>query len=1272
MDHGNPAPQVRANFQYQDDCAALVLLGHLGADDLDGVIVERATDLILVRLDGGLELVSIKHREANRSGAAAWSWSALAKDRVLMDLHSKWLMYDKQATVAFWSSAGFADHTYALWRTCAKGEKPSPDLVRQLARHLKISETDAREFLDVLHLPEEPLPRRKEIGDVAVRRTADLLRPMRTHPDRTAQECFDELRARLRDAATDTAARTTERAAHTATLAQAASIRDELRIRHEYVSRADIVDLLLRVHDRLSTQHTEVLDEAGWQSDPHFVGRNAELRTLAELLKPGDPHEVPPVVVHGMPGAGKTSLATQFAALNAGKLQAVFISGTSRVALQRALAKLQPRNAVSVAQTDLQDLGAPVTVRLPQNSATLLVIDGVTDPGALAGLIPRHGLCRVVITSTVRHLDQGFASIELPVWTTTESSTFIQAALPESSDDDRRSLGTALGHHPLAVTQAVNYCLASNRSISDFLTRLAAQPAVALQRGIAAGHSKGLVATIDLNVRLLREQHPTACDLLILLAHVSAEPFDVEHFGRLHGYLYVKTPYVWRPTISRWARLKAAVTRQPLPDAHIVIPQSARAPAIAAALSDDATREDAVDTLVRQSLVQRRSHGLLLHPLIATVIRQHEPDPVPWIEIGLGLYAESLGLADQDDVTVAVDPDIDHIAALTLLALDHGHSGYGVIGASIVVCQYLYSRGSIPALDTADRAAEFALRTLALTEHLNTQRLIPIIAPIRHHRVAAAVLLRAGRINEAIELLQTLFRLAEQLPQTRDEAGEVILMALLDLGAIAAHATRRDLALEILEGLTPYLVDLAEEPPDVQASIGHIRASLLRLLGRTEEAAEVNAAALQAASTTTASPRLLADLHTRASVLARDRGDSLTSLRHDLAVLDIRRAVPSKRIGWQTVTALIDSADGAIGALDFELAVRLLTEAEELARSTFGVDSLEYAKYLAVRGRLNVGRHHWQDAEIDLAAAASVVRQAGEAEQAGLAVILVHLGQAAMFLGDADAAYAAFDEAIQIDTALFGPEHPETLTDITIRNTTSDAVARQRQLYAPPRRTRHANHTSVEPSTSGTASPSGKPWPDIADFPGPRYEPMSGRIQIGVGPYGSASTWRLHEPGVGVRHGVITGPPGSGRTNALNRILINAMHSQRFLISPMAPTWSDTDRDTWKVASFQAEGPDAVRRLLQTLNQRLTENLSHGKQTDPTSTNKAILITIDDADQLFRTAPDIVPIVERITHHGSTAGFGLIVVSTDTTPDSFGGSSLLRETLLAGNHMSCV
>ncbi|MCJ1676799.1 hypothetical protein MTF65_05435 [Streptomyces sp. APSN-46.1] len=99
-DSRNTAPETRARFEYQDECIALTLLEHL-ADQLVGVLVEHSTDVILIPRQGLPELVSIKHREPHHSSEPAWTWPALHKDRVLIDLHGAWLAAGKACTVAF-------------------------------------------------------------------------------------------------------------------------------------------------------------------------------------------------------------------------------------------------------------------------------------------------------------------------------------------------------------------------------------------------------------------------------------------------------------------------------------------------------------------------------------------------------------------------------------------------------------------------------------------------------------------------------------------------------------------------------------------------------------------------------------------------------------------------------------------------------------------------------------------------------------------------------------------------------------------------------------------------------------------------------------------------------------------------------------------------------------------------------------------------------------------------------------------------------------------
>ncbi|GLY99836.1 ATP-binding protein [Actinoplanes sp. NBRC 103695] len=1242
VDGGNPAPKVRAWFQFQDDCAALVLLGHLADDALAGVVIERATDLILIRTDGDPELVSIKHREPNRGGSVAWTWSALEQDRVLSDLHAKWLLYGKRATLAFWSNAGFAGGTHELWRVCAKGETPTAEMVDHVARQLAVPAAEAHAFLAAFHLPEEPLPRRKEMEDVAVRRTADLLRPLRDGTDATAAACFEALRTRIREAATDTPGRTTERAAAAATLADAGRLREQLRIRHEFISRDETLSLLLATHDRLAAQPPHAAAPR-WVVDPLFAGRDTELATLAEVLRPGSPDEVTPVLVHGMPGAGKTSLAMQFAGLHGESLRPELISGTSRLSVQRALHRLQ--TVLTAPEDDTAEEQIAGRLALPRDPSLLLIIDGVTDVATVAGLIPRSTLCRVVITSTVRHIDHGYHSIELLSWTPEVTAQFIRGALPRSTPAEVASLGAALGHHPLAVSQAVNYCLASDRPIAGFLVQLGRQPDVALQRGTTADHPTGLVPAIELQLQLLRQQNATAGDLLMLLAHLALAPVNEQLLRNANTHALTVTPYVRPLHSSVWRRLKAIVTGQPVVKAHVLTEVTRRAREISDKLADPSAGETAVDLLVERSLIRRAGPDLMLHPLIGTVLRSQETDPLTWIELGLGLFLDKVDPNDPFGAVAELDAAMDHITALVLLALDHHHFGPAVTAAAMLLCLHLATRSGIPPLDTIDAAADFAARTLAITDDLASQGLLDVRLIVQYRRAASALLQRAGRVDEAITQISKVRTLAATLDAESDVIRGLALSAVLDLGAIAVNATRRDLAQEVLAALE----QAGTEGRDVRASMGHIRAGLLRLLGRIDEAADVNAAALASAEVEgPVAPRLLADLHTSAATIARDQRDTHARLRHEQAALEQFRTLSGTRVSLRVTDALTTTADAAVETLQLDLAAELLTETEQAIRATFGINSVPYAKYLTTRGHLNLIRCRWLDAVDDLQTAIALLRHGDENSRGYLPSALVLLGQAAALLDDAGTANAAFDEAIATDTSLFGPDHPETQADIAIKNRTPGLVSMQRQVAQLP-----------FVNTSNAAS-----------WAGPDFEPMSGRIAMGNGPYGSIITWQLHRPGEHVRHGLIDGPPHSGRSTLMRKILLRAAATGLYTIMPMGMTWSRRDRKAWGRNPNAAAGLDNIENRLTTVTQQCEERAQATSSFHPSPARQGILIGIDDADSLLHAAPALLPLLEKVVTEGPAAGIAIVLVTADATPRSFGDSSVLNNGILAGNHLA--
>jgi hypothetical protein len=126
--------------------------------------------------------------------------------------------------------------------------------------------------------------------------------------------------------------------------------------------------VLLRTHDQNSSK--ALYDGQNWAADPHFVGRDDHLCKLQELLDPGNPVEVEPVVIHGMTGCGKTSLASQFAAKNSAYLRPIFINALSRPNLVHELTKLigettEPASAGDIWRTGVSANRGPVTPDLP-------------------------------------------------------------------------------------------------------------------------------------------------------------------------------------------------------------------------------------------------------------------------------------------------------------------------------------------------------------------------------------------------------------------------------------------------------------------------------------------------------------------------------------------------------------------------------------------------------------------------------------------------------------------------------------------------------------------------------------------------------------------------------------------------------------------------------------------------------------------------------------------------------------------------------------------
>jgi len=339
-DKRNTAPETRARYRYQDECAAIALLNHLDSEDLEGVLIEHSTDLILLPVQSAPELVSIKHREPNQSGESGWSWSALKRQNVLIDLYRAWNSAERRCTLAFWTNGSFNGATHRLWKVCAGQAEPTPDLLRSLTSQLAAPRGDVEAFLAALTIPADPLPRRKEVTDVGIRRTAGLLEKYRPGAALYAETCYRALLDRIAKAGTDVPETEALPSPTVAATLAAGADRSQVRLMRRYLDVKQILQELLSINDRQAASSLPDAGQHGWEPDAQFVGRSDILSDLDRLLRPSLPTKVSPVVIHGIPGCGKTSVAAQFAATHKGVFRPIFISASSRVALINELAIL--------------------------------------------------------------------------------------------------------------------------------------------------------------------------------------------------------------------------------------------------------------------------------------------------------------------------------------------------------------------------------------------------------------------------------------------------------------------------------------------------------------------------------------------------------------------------------------------------------------------------------------------------------------------------------------------------------------------------------------------------------------------------------------------------------------------------------------------------------------------------------------------------------------------------------------------------------------------
>jgi hypothetical protein len=328
-----------------------------------------------------------------------------------------------------------------------------------------------------------------------------------------------------------------------------------------------------------------------------LAGRDELLAGLDVRLAPGDDSGPQIVALFGLGGAGKTSVAVEYAHRHLNEVGVAWqFTAEDPAVLAAGFGEL----AAQLGARDVLDSRDPVLtvhgVLAEYRAGWLLIFDNAPDRACVEAFLPPAGRGRVLITSRNQVWPPG-QGVEVPVLHVQVAAEFLVNRTRDPDRQAARKLAADLGGLPLALEQAGAYIQATGESLAGYLGSFQHKQADLLARGEPTGYDKTVATTWALPFERLQQDEPGAVGLLRLLAYCAPAPIPLR--------------LLLQPRPGLGDQLGEEV-------APVLLP-----------LLDPLAADDAIAALHRYSLVTQVEHGMVsVHRLVQVVTADRMPADV--------------------------------------------------------------------------------------------------------------------------------------------------------------------------------------------------------------------------------------------------------------------------------------------------------------------------------------------------------------------------------------------------------------------------------------------------------------------------------------------------------------------------------------------------------------------------------------------------------------------------------------------------------------------